>query len=57
LVSHYFNDIPSKNYNYIFDFVKVMPVTGQTQQQMLEKDYEYSLARHNNQQGIVEENE
>jgi len=25
LVSHYLNDIPYKNYNYVFVFVKVMP--------------------------------
>ena len=25
LVSHYLNDIPCKNYNYVFVFVKVMP--------------------------------
>jgi len=25
LVSHYLNDIPFKNYNYVFVFVKVMP--------------------------------
>jgi len=25
LVSHYLNDIPCKNYNYVFAFVKVMP--------------------------------
>jgi len=25
LVSHYLNDIPCKNYNYVFVFVKIMP--------------------------------
>jgi len=27
LVSHYLNDIPCKNYNYVFVFVKVTQVT------------------------------
>jgi len=27
LVSHYLNDIPCKNYNYVFVFVKVMHYT------------------------------
>jgi len=27
LVSHYLNDIPCKNYNYTFVFVKVIPKT------------------------------